>query len=339
MAKEVLKRRIAEEQGRNCAICGEPVSEETALVDTDRRNPKANGGEYTDPNTRVVHPECHMRRHGIHRVREDDFHRLKMIIDDREQVRKLAIKVNNQMLAHDRQTDELSEVTQNWLVEQAAVYKAALADRDKLLGAWVREHKTDPFVKAMLGVKGIGPVTIAYCLVYIDLTGVFAATYVDRAGKEKPHPRAGQEKAPHASSLWAYVGLDKPSHSRYTKGISGGGNKTLRTVLYTMAEAQMKGRGAYREVYDRVKARLSVSEKITKSKNTQGHLIECAWKDTKPSHRHGAALRAVMKCFLADYWFVGRELLGLPTNPLYAEAILGHDGHRTVSPRERGWNW
>lgn len=317
MAKEALKQRIGEEQGRRCALCGEPVPEDVAYVDTDRKNPKASGGEYTDENTRIVHPTCHMERHGIRRVREKDLHELKMILDDREQVRKLAMKVNNQMLAHGRRVDELSETTQKWLEEQAASYKSTLADRDKLLTRWVKEHKTDPFVAAMLGVSGIGPVTIAYCMAYIDL-----------------------EKADHASSLWAYAGLDKPSHGRYAKGVAGGGNKTLRTVLYTMAESQMKNKkSAYRPVYDRVKERLAQSEKITKSRNTQGHLIECAWKDTKSSHRHGAALRAVMKHFLADYWLVGRELAGLPTNPLYAEAILGQDGHRTISPRERGWKW
>ncbi len=101
-------------------------------------------------------------------------------------------------------------------------------------------------------------------------------------------------------------------------------------------DSQMKTKGAYREVYDRVKSRLEISEKVTKSRNTQGQLIDCKWKDTKPCHRHGAALRAVMKHFLADYWMVGRTLTGLDTSPLYAEAVLGK-GHRTIMPEERGW--
>ena len=41
----------------------------------------------------------------------------------------------------------------------------------------------------------------------------------------------------------------------------------------------------------------------------------------------------MMKHFLADYWFVGRTLKGLSTDPLYAEAILGHTG--IINPRER----
>jgi len=163
-----------------------------------------------------------------------------------------------------------------------------------------------------MGVKGVGFITVAHCLAYIDL-----------------------EKARHASALWSYTGLHKSSHERYEKGVAGGGNKTLRTALYTLAVAQVRG-GVYREVYDNVKTRLSMSERTVKSRNTQGKLIECAWKDTKPSHRHGAALRAIMKHFLADWWYVGRTLKGLPTDALYPEAILGGN-HRTIMPEERGW--
>ena len=73
------------------------------------------------------------------------------------------------------------------------------------------------------------------------------------------------------------------------------------------------------------------------SRNTQGKLIECMWKDTKACHRQGAAKRKVMKHILADYWMVGRKWMGLPINPLYAEAILGMDGHKTIDPVTRGW--
>jgi len=168
---------------------------------------------------------------------------------------------------------------------------------------------------AALSVKSVGPITVAHCLVYIDL-----------------------EKARHASSLWAYTGLDKSSFARYTKGQSGGGNKTLRTVLYTLADSQVKGRGPYRVIYDRVKTRLSQSEKEVETRGTKGIKKICAWKDTKPSHRHGAALRAIMKHFLADYWFVGRTLRGLDTSPSYAEAMLGQT-HKTIMPEERGWKY
>jgi hypothetical protein len=61
------------------------------------------------------------------------------------------------------------------------------------------------------------------------------------------------------------------------------------------------------------------------------------WKDTKPCHRHGAAIRKLIKHLLADFWFVWRNLEGLPTRPLYVEEYLGHTG--IIRPEERGWRY
>ncbi len=318
-----------------------------AMIDTDRVVPKASGGTYERENYRLLEPVEHMKRHGNYRERAPEMEQLKAIIDDREQVRKVAQKVHNQLKAYERRVDQLNEITHEWLIAESKSLDLELAARDKMLAKAVKEFaKLETpdglLAKAALGVRSVGPVTVAYCLVYIDLAGRFPEKHewTDKAGKKRsePHPRAGQEKCPHVSSAWAYAGLDKPSHERYEKGTTSGGNKSLRTVLYTMADSQQKGWGAYREVYDRTKDRLAQSEKVTKSRNTKGLLVECAWKDTKPCHRHGAALRAIMKNFLADYWVVGRELHGLSTSALYAEAMLGQ-GHRTVNPRERGWEW
>lgn len=287
---------------------------QNSLMDKHRLIPKAQGGKCEKGNVDVLEPPDHAEIHGT--LRQERFEELKAIMDDRFQIMKATMKVGNQLLAYKRRTDNLNPATTKWLEEEAKRMKRELAQRTRLAEKAIKGlAEVDPLVKAAIEVRGVGPVTVAFCTVYIDLT-----------------------KARHASSLWKYTGLHCASHERYTKNVASGGNKTLRTALYTMAEAQMKCGGAYRPVYDRVKARLESSQKAVKSRNTQGHLVEVPWCETKPCHRHGAALRAVMKAFLADYWFVGRELLGLPNGPCYAEAQLGGD-HKTVSPRERGWEW
>ena len=314
MAKEALKKAIVKKQNGICALTGIELPEVTSLYDTDRKKQKKDGGIYLIPNTRCVDPVAHMKRHENYRERDAIMDEIKSIMDDRRQVMKLGNGVNNQILAYSRGTDKLRADTVEWLNAQKKIYKKEMSKRDRLVTKAITAlAEVDPFTNAALGVRAVGPITIASCHTYIDLS-----------------------KARHASSLWSYVGLHKASHERYTKGESGGGNKTLRCVLYTMAESQMKLAGAYRTIYDQVKTRLSISEKIVKSRNTQGKLIECMWKDTKPSHRHGAALRAVCKHFLADYWYVGRTLAGLETSMLYPEAMLGGT-HRTIMPEERGW--
>jgi len=316
MRKTEIKKTKFKKQNGKCAISAEKLATDIRLMDTHRKTPKAKGGIYTDTNTDVVTPIAHMIKHGNLRLRMKRMDDLKSLVDDREQVMKLRNKINNQLLAYKRDTDNLSNQTILFLQEQGIQVEKQLRKISSQVTKQVKSvAEVDPLAKSALGVRSIGPITVAYCLIYIDL-----------------------EKARHASCLWAYAGLHKPSHKRYEKNISGGGNKRLRTILYTMADSQVKGRGPYRVIYDQTKQRLSRSEKIVESRNTQGKLIECMWKDTKPSHRHGAAIRKVIKHFLADYWMVGRTLMGLPVSALYPEAILG-GSHRTIMPEERGWEY
>ena len=316
MSKETMKRTKFSKQNGKCTLSGKQLGTETTLMDTHRPHPKRKGGTYTDENTTVVNPIAHQKEHGTLRLRTNKNAELKMQIDAREQIMKLRNKVGNQLLAYKRHVDQLDPdtitVLESYLVENNKLIHQKTALIEKTLKSMIAD---DPLIAAALSVRAIGPITVAYCIAYIDL-----------------------EKADHASNLWSYAGLHKASHERYEKGTAGGGNKRLRCILFNMAESQIKLKGPYRLVYDQVKTRLEKSEKIVKSRNTQGKMIECAWKDTKPCHRHGAALRAVMKHFLADYWMVGRKLSDLPTSPLYPEAMLGGT-HKTIQPEERGWKY
>lgn len=309
--KKELKERISRKQNGNCALTGTRLAEDVSLMDTDRINPKHKGGIYSDDNTRILDPVAHMKRHEIYRERAPELAELKSMIDGREQIRKFTNSLNNRLLAESRRTDKLDPVTREWIKSQTKEAQSQMSKIDRRIDKYIRKLDM-PIVTAALGIKGLGAITVAYLLVYIDI-----------------------RKAECASAMWSYTGLDKPSHERYTKGEAGGGNKTLRTVLYTMADSMIKTRAIYRLVYDAEKSKLEASRKIVKTRNTQGKLIEAMWCDTKPSHRHGAAIRKLIKHFLADFWYVWRTLEGLPTRPLYVEEYLGHTG--IIKPEERGW--
>ena len=309
--KEALKERTKTRQNGKCALSDVALAEMPRMYDTDRIVPKAKGGIYTDGNSRVLDPVEHMKRHFIYRERTPEMTELKVLIDGREQIRKLVNSINNRMLAAKRGTDQMDATTEKWLKLQLKEADSQLGKQGRRIEKYIKSLDM-PIVQSALQIKGLGAMTVAYLLVYVDIT-----------------------KAEYASSLWCYVGLDKPSHERYTKGEAGGGNKTLRTVLYTMADSMIKTRAVYRDVYDAEKTKLEASHKIVKSRNTQGKLIECRWCDAKPCHRHGAAIRKLIKHFLADFWYVWRTFEGLPTAALYVEEKLGHTG--IIRPEERGW--
>jgi hypothetical protein len=325
MTKTEIKKSKAKKQNDKCTISGKSLSADQSLNDAHMLVSPANGGKLEESNINTVTPLEHMKFHGNYRPRTVEFENLKSIIDDRNQMVKLSVKIGNQILAYKRKTDILNQNTVDWLETHQAQISAGVAERDNTLTKEVKKiAKVNAFVKSALGVKGIGPVTVAYCLVYLDV-----------------------ELARHATCFWSYAGLAKAAHERYTKGKTSGGNKTLRTALYVMATSQIKCNGAYREVYDNMKNRLEQSQNLTMSylpgkKDPvtgfvqKGELKQMMWKDTTSGHRHGAGIRAIIKHFLADYWMVARTYYGFPTSSLYPEAILGGT-HRTIMPDERGW--
>lgn len=282
-----------------------------SLLDNHRKVHKKDGGTITKENIEVMKPVPHMQLHGTYKEREEALDKLKSMMDARGQMLKMRNAMSNRILAFERETDNIQKSTLDYLHKTLKECNSELGKMERKIEKHLRSMP-HPIIHAALEIHGLGYLSIAQILCYVEI-----------------------EKARYASSLWSYVGLDKPSHKRYTKNESGGGNKTLRTQLYAMAESFIKSRNVYRDVYDNEKLKLEASENITTSRNTQGHLIECKWSETKPSHRHGAAIRKMIKHFLADFWYVWRTLEGLDTPMLYPEAKLGHKG--IITPEERGW--
>lgn len=284
-----------------------------ALLDVHRPLARAQGGTYIEGNMQVMLPVDHMKEHGTYRKREKWLEELKALMDSRQQTLKTALKLNNQMLAITRGTDHPNQADVEWVTEMQNL----AAKREGVIKRQIMQHiaKSDhPVALSARNVAGMGPITIAALLTYIDI-----------------------EKASSASAVWAYTGLHAASHERYTKNEAGGGNKTLRTALWNGANAMTKNRSSpYRDVYDRTKARLQASKKLTKTRvSGKTGVVEMPWCDVSDGHRHGAALRKVMKEVLADYWFVARSYAGLDTRPLYVEGQLGHTG--IIRPQDRGW--
>lgn len=314
--KDAIKEKKKKAQG-GLSPKGAKLPKEPRLYDTHRAKPRREGGEYVDGNYAVALPVEHMEEHGTLRSRDAALDELKALFDGYKQIQKLRMKVNNQILAQERGTDSLDEIDKEYLAKVLADIEEHEAQKAKLIKAWVKANKAMPIIKAMLSVKGVGEISVAACLTYLDVT-----------------------KADHPSSFWAYAGYHRAAHDRYVKNsvTEKPGNMTLRCALYVLAGCFIKNPDcSYRQVYDRRKAKTEQSEKITQTRltgKTGVHAV--AWKDVKQSHRHGDAIRVMMKSFLADLWFVWRTIEGLPVNDLYVKEHLGHESG-IIDPKSRGW--
>lgn len=284
-----------------------------ALMDAHRETPKTEGGDYDPGNVTLLDPITHLKEHGNFKDRSEGIAAIKTLFEARSHALKSKVAADNRLTAIHRGVDEVERHTFNLLNHVSQMFKKEEQRLSNGLAKHVRRLAAfDELTRQCLQIQGLGEVTIAYLLVYVDI-----------------------EKADTVSKLWSYAGLHLPSHQRYQKGEKGGGNKPLRTALYAFADSVIKTRGAYRCVYDAEKERLANSEKVTQTRNTQGKMVECAWKDTKPSHRDGAAKRKLIKHFLADFLYVARRVNDLPVRNIYAEDQLGHEN--IVHPNERGW--
>jgi len=80
----------------------------------------------------------------------------------------------------------------------------------------------------------------------------------------------------------------------------------------------------YVKQYDDYKHRLEHSEQITSERGKGGAVKSLAWKDVTPMHRHRAAIRKMVKAFLADLYANWRAIEGLEVRVPYQEQYLGH---------------
>lgn len=183
------------------------------------------------------------------------------------------------------------------------------------------------YTEYLVGVKGVGPLMSAVIIAEYDI-----------------------EKATTVSKMWRYTGLD-PSETRgvkvvkttkpktyepkdgevirkfddhvwvrtntmvradrLTPGFRCPFNKDLRTKMVGVLGSQfIKAKAPYAtEFYYPHKLRLE-----------QEH----GWEDESKGHRHRAAIRYMIKMFLADLYAAWRELEGLPVRKPYQEEYLGH---------------
>ena len=104
--------------------------------------------------------------------------------------------------------------------------------------------------------------------------------------------------------------LDKDKKPATRKAITF--NPWLKTKLYVLAGCLIKQGGTYKDIYDGYKHRLENRPD---------------WADKTKGHRHNAAMRYMIKMFLADLWAFWRNLEGLPVSEPYAVAKLGLRPH------------
>jgi len=154
-----------------------------------------------------------------------------------------------------------------------------------------------PIVQQMTCVKGIGKLLAAKVVAMVDIT-----------------------RADTVSALWRYAGYGvvEGARERPTKGEKLHYNARLKTTCYLIGSSFLRSGSPYRSVYD------AAREYYEKNR-----------PDWTKGHQHNAAMRKMIKAFLAHLWERWRQLEGLPTRELYAMEQMGHTHY--MRAEEFGW--
>lgn len=157
------------------------------------------------------------------------------------------------------------------------------------------------------GVKGCGPAMAGVLISEIDI-----------------------HKARYASSLFKYAGLDVASDGQ------GRSRKAehLVKIQYTNAKGEQAERNSITfNPFLKTKAVGVLGPSFLRSGSEYAkfyydykHRLENhdTWKEKTKLHRHNAAIRKMIKAFLADLYVQWRTLENLPVAAPYHEAMLGH---------------
>lgn len=154
-------------------------------------------------------------------------------------------------------------------------------------------------IEDMCRVKGVGKLLAAQIVSSIDIT-----------------------KADTVSALWRYSGYgvgDDGLAERRKRGERIYYNTALKTILYKLATSFMRSKSPYSDEYYRAREFYENEREWTKA------------------HCHRAALRKMIKMFLAHLWIHWRTLEGLPTRSLYVIDKLGHSTY--IDGKDYGWSF
>ncbi len=154
-------------------------------------------------------------------------------------------------------------------------------------------------------VKGIGPITAACLIAWIDDIGKFDTI----------------------SKLHRYCGLsaiDGKAQRRYL-GAHIDYNPKLKTLCYKIGKSFLTSHNEkYRAVYDEAHAKYESRGKYDKETNPAGNKNKL--------HTMFRALKVAERIFIANVWVKWRELEGLPISEPYIFAVGGHSKEHLVKP-------
>lgn len=346
LGKPERKLYLRDAQDGLCHFCKEELPDDPSLFDIARPD----GHPYSKRDYRdrsicyAAHPVCPNILPPIGHQPTDHgnipwFTGLAAVVQAREEIQRMRMRLNNRVLAGQREMDDPSLIPGNLagLPEQVEIWEGKLTeDLETLM------KDAQPIAIQAMAVPGVGPTTIARILAEID---IYLAEYPSSL-----HKFAGF--APGFDKMRKGE-LDEET-GRRKRGNKRAYNARLKTACRVQADSLMKmGIGAIKkaafpgleaderkERWDALSPRQkhNLALKHGRDLYARDYLkrrVQTEDRGWTNDHIHSDALRIMIKLFLSHLWERWRMLEGLPTERPYI--VNGSNGHNYIAPEERGW--
>lgn len=173
---------------------------------------------------------------------------------------------------------------------------------------------------------GIGPAMAGVLLAYFDINVPRISNFWSYAGLDVA--KDGRGRSRRAEHLVAREYVDRNGDTKTRQSLTH--EPWLKSKLVgVLATSFLRMNSPWREQYDNYKNRIMTDpnrQKVTLVEYKKLHKVdpEAATKVWPPLRVHRAALRYMVKMFLADFWLNWRKIEGLPVTGTYHEEVLGH---------------
>ena len=221
---------------------------------------------------------------------------LRALVDLRDrQIQKTRIQFGNRLDAISRDADDTGDSPQ---LEIILKWHKIFSDLESELDKDIGAIVSQhPIYDSVVAIKGVGPMLAAKLISMINIT-----------------------RSNTVSQLWRYSGyaVINGEIERPTKGTKLAYNKRLKSTCYLIAVSFLRSSSPYRHLYD-TKKEFYVNTK----------------PDWTAAHSHNAALRYMIKRFLAHLWLEWRVIEGQHTRLPYVQEKMEHTHIDT--PQMYGW--
>lgn len=275
-------------------------------------------------------------------ITKDDYYRtraaIRMLTRAREDFQSMRKRMDNRIgRKADGESQDSERLTERAFSPEDAMMFVEISDAANMQESAIEKkmlamlRKMPVYHSFLKTCKGVGTIAAGHICGAFDIYKAETVSKMWQYSGMNPGMVVGKKRVENKDGTFSMIETTEMIRGdKLTAGFVSPFNKQLRTALCgVMADGFIKSQNEYcMKFYYPMKQRLEHSENTVLEISKAGAKPKAImWKDAKPAHRHRAAIRYMVKMFIADLYAAWRPLHGLNVREPYNVEYLGNRRH------------